>query len=86
MDERGRGSFKIPRRNFFCVTRPKRLVGEPLCAVFQKICGSEKFVDKREGNYHDLRWNILCLSLPKEIVWETFRVSLTWCIEKSYAQ
>ena len=85
MDERGRGSFKIPRRNFFCVTRPKRLVGEPLCAVFQKICGSEKFVDKREGKCHDLRWNIPCLTLPKKFVWEPFRVSLTSGNEKSYA-
>ena len=30
-------SFKI-----FCLTVPKNLVGEPFCAVFQKISGSEK--------------------------------------------
>ena len=28
--------------NFFCLTVPKKLVGEPFCAVFQKISGSEK--------------------------------------------
>ena len=33
---------------FFCLTVPKNLVGEPFCAVFQKISGSEK-VWIREG-------------------------------------
>ena len=28
---------------------PKNSVGEPFCAVFQKIYGREKFMDKREG-------------------------------------
>ena len=28
--------------NFFCLTVPKNFVGEPFCAVFQKISGSEK--------------------------------------------
>ena len=27
----------------FCPTVPKSFVGEPFCAVFQKIFGSEKF-------------------------------------------
>ena len=27
---------------FFCLTVPKSFVGEPFCAVFQKIFGSEK--------------------------------------------
>ena len=26
----------------FCLTVPKKFVGEPFCAVFQKISGSEK--------------------------------------------
>ena len=26
----------------FCLTVPKMFVGEPFCAVFQKISGSEK--------------------------------------------
>ena len=36
----------------FCLTVPKKFVGESFCAVFQKIYGSEKgknFVDKRRG-------------------------------------
>ena len=27
---------------FFCLTVPKLFVGEPFCAVFQKVSGSEK--------------------------------------------
>ena len=34
---------------FFSLTVPKNLVGEPFCAVFQKISCSEKFMDKRGG-------------------------------------
>ena len=33
----------------FCLTVPKNFVGEPFCAVFQKISGSQKFMDKRGG-------------------------------------
>ena len=36
----------------FCLTVPKNLVGEqPFCAVFQKICGSEKVSKKRGKEY-----------------------------------
>ena len=28
---------------FFCLTATKNFVGEPFCALFQKIFGSEKF-------------------------------------------
>ena len=34
---------------FFCLTVPKNFVGEPFCAVFQKISGGGKFMDKRGG-------------------------------------
>ena len=33
----------------FCLTVPKDFVEEPFCAVFQKISGSENFMDKKEG-------------------------------------
>ena len=36
------GGITIFRRNFFCFTVPKNFVGEPSCAVFQKISGSQK--------------------------------------------
>ncbi len=41
MDKRGGGSIKIFRRKFF-VSVPKNFVGEPFCAVFQKVSGSEE--------------------------------------------
>ena len=43
------GYVTIFCRFVFCLTVPKNLVGEPSCAVFQKISGSEKFMDKRGG-------------------------------------
>ena len=36
-------NFTIFCRKFFCLTVPKNFVGEPFCAVFQKISKSEKF-------------------------------------------
>ena len=50
MDKReGRGSIKIFRPIFFCLTVPKNFVGEAFCAVFQKNSGSTKGMVKREG-------------------------------------
>ena len=37
-----RGEYQGFPSNFFCLTVPKKSVGEPFCAVFQKISGSEK--------------------------------------------
>ena len=34
---------------FFCLSVPKRFVEEPISAVFQKICGSEKVHEKDGG-------------------------------------
>ena len=36
----------IFRQIFFCLTVPKHFVEEPSYAVFQKISGSEKFMEK----------------------------------------
>ena len=33
--------LEFPSKSF-CLTDPKNLLGEPFCAVFQKISGSEK--------------------------------------------
>ena len=41
MDNRGGGSQDFPSEKF-CFTMPNFFVGEPFCAVFQKISGSEK--------------------------------------------
>ena len=37
----GGGSTKSFRRKICCLTVPKNSVGEPFCAVFQKISGSQ---------------------------------------------
>ena len=34
---------------FFCLTVPKIFVGEPFCAVFQKVSGSEKVYGEEGG-------------------------------------
>ena len=40
--------------DFSCLTVPKKMVGETFCAVFQKNSGSEKFMDKRGGEFSRL--------------------------------
>ena len=70
--------------DFFCLTVPKKLVGEPFCAVFQKI--SKKFMDKGGGEFQDFLSKIFCLTVPKISVggggvW-SFSVSLVSGIEK----
>ena len=42
MDKRGGGEYQDFPSNIFCLTVPKNFIGEPFCAVFQKISGSEK--------------------------------------------
>ena len=39
--DRKRGFQGFPSKNF-CLTLPNSFVGEAICAVFQKISGSEK--------------------------------------------
>ncbi len=51
----------------FCLRMPKKFIGEPFCAVFQKTSGSEKFMDKRGGEYQDLPLIIFCLTVQKKI-------------------
>ena len=46
MPKRGKSRFSIEN---FCLAVPKNFVGEPLCAVFQKIFRSKKCKDKRGG-------------------------------------
>ena len=41
VDKRTGGSQDFPSQKF-CFTMPKTLAGKHLCAVFQKISGSEK--------------------------------------------
>ena len=61
---------------------PKNFVGEPFCAVFQKNSGSEKFMDKRGGEFQDFQSKIFCLTVPKNSVGEAFAVAIISGIEK----
>ena len=55
---------------------PKICVGEPFCAVFQKIFGSKKFMDKRGVEYRDFPSKTFCLTVPRNFVGKPFSVSL----------
>ena len=54
MDKREGGVSRIPLK-IFCLTVRKNALGEPFCAVFQKISGSQKFIDKRGGSIESFR-------------------------------
>ena len=44
---------------------------------FRKFLVSKKLMDRRGGGeYHDFQSEMLCLTVPKEIVQESFSVSL----------
>ena len=74
--------FSIFCRKFF-VSVPKNFVGEPFCAVFQKISGSEKFMDKTGGGeYQGLPSKVFCFTEPKISAGESFTVALISGIEK----
>ena len=68
---------------------PKNFVFEPFCVVFQKISGSEKFMDKSGGkdggSIAIFRQKFFYLTVPKNSVAEPFSVSLFPGIEKFYA-
>ena len=66
---------------FFCLAVPKNFVGEPFCAVFHKISGSEKSLRIRGGGGGGSRF-----SLPKISVGESFTIALLSGSEKVYGQ
>ena len=68
---------------FFCLTVPKNFIGEPFCAVFQKMSGSEKVYGKEEGGeYQVFPSKNFCLAKPKNFVGESFSASLISGVEK----
>ena len=79
MDKRGRGrggrEYHKLLSKFCCLTVPKNFVGEPFCAVFQKLSGSEKKLCGG-GEYQDFPSKIFCLTVPKKFVVEPFSVLL----------
>ena len=50
----------------FCLTEPKNFVGEPFCAVFQEISGSEKVYGSEGGEVSKFSFeNLLSHSAEK---------------------
>ena len=63
----------LPLKNLSLV--PRNVVGVSFCAVFQKPSGSKKFMGKRRGECEDFPSKNFFLTVPKNFVEETFRVS-----------
>ena len=61
----------------YCLTVPKKIAGDFFSAVFQKISGSEKIMDKRGGEYQDIPSKIFCLTVPIIFVGEFLNFALT---------
>ena len=78
----GGGYHNFPSK-LFCLTAPKHFVEETLCAVFQKISGSEKVYGQegggrgggREYQHFSSKFSV---SVPKTFVGEPFQVSEFW--------
>ena len=67
LEKSGREYQKFQSRVFY-VTVPKNLLGkQPFCAVFQKICGSEKNLEKKR-EYQEFSWKVFYLTVPKNLV------------------
>ena len=57
---------------FFCLTVPKNSYGNP-SVLFQKISGSENFMDTRGGGVSRFSVEIFfCLTMPKRFIGEPF--------------
>ena len=69
------------RSKNFCLTVPKNFVGEPFCAVFQKISGIEEFMEERGGSQGFLPESF-CLTETKTFTGAPISVSLFLGIEK----
>ena len=62
---RGGEGLKNFCRKIFCLRVPKNLVGENICAVFQKISGSEKDYGLGRGISRCSVETFFCLRVPK---------------------
>ena len=85
MPKRGISRFSIKKN--CCLTVPKILRrGTLLC--FRNFLVSKKLMDKRgevRRDYHDFPSKNVCLTVPRNLVGETFSVSLISGIERFYA-
>ena len=82
MDKKEGEVSSVPSKSF-CLTVPKKAVGEPFSLSL--ISGIEKVWVRRWGECQDFRSKISCLTVPKKFVGQPFRVSLISGIEKIYA-
>ena len=64
----------------------KNFAGEPFCAVFWKVSGSEEVCGWKGGQYPNFPSKMFCLTVPKFFVGQLFRVSLISVIEKCYGE
>ena len=76
------GVIQFFRSKNFCLTVPKIFVGEPFCAVFQKISGIEKFYRKEGGAVSGFSIENFCLTEPKFFLGEPFFVSQIFRYQK----
>ncbi len=61
----------------------KNFVGNSFCAVFLKISGNEKFMEKRGSESQDFLPKSICLTEQKNFVGEPFLVSQNFRYRKS---
>ena len=71
MDKRRGGSQDFPSEKF-CFTMPNFFVGEPFCAVFPKISGSQKDYGREGGGYQNFPSEKFCLTMPKTFAGKPF--------------
>ena len=76
------GYVTIFRRNFFCLTAPKHFAEEPFCAVYQRVFGSEKNLDMREGQVSRCSFEKFLSHRVEKCVGALFSLSLVSGIEK----
>ena len=69
--------------DFFVWQYPKTLHGNPLVLCLRKIPLAKKFMDEwGRGEFKGFSLKVFCLTVPKNLVGESFGVSLKSGIEK----
>ena len=71
-----RGEFQDFLSKTFCLTEPKKSVGEGGILWCFINFGYRKNLNKRGGEYQEFQSQIFCLTVPKISVGETFTVAL----------
>ena len=78
------GVIHFFRSKLFCLTKPKNFVGEPFCAVFQKISGFDEIFGGEWGGIRISRRKVFVSQCQKN-VGEPISVSLFLGVVKFYA-